>query len=119
MVEAVTKGHKEVITSLFSEASESIKIISPFLSRSTAKMLSEASKNGIKCTYITRFYLQDFIDGSNSLDGIQQMLDAGVSVYALMGLHTKLYLFDDNWPNKDFIFVSFNPRTPSSLFPIP
>lgn len=92
----ITNEHQEVITSLFDTAKEEIKIISPFLSIKTAKLLSEAAKRGLACSFITRFYLQDFLDKSNTLDGLQLMLDAGVKLYALIGLHTKLYIFDLN-----------------------
>lgn len=33
---------------------------------------------------------------ANSIDAIEMMMNAGIKVYALKGLHTKLYLFDDN-----------------------
>lgn len=94
MIEIVTEKHYSLIYSLFMEAKEEIKIISPFLSKKMANLLCHAASKGVKCSFITRFYLQDFLDGSNSLEGLQNMLDAGVSLYALIGLHTKLYLFD-------------------------
>ena len=96
MIKIITNEHQEVITSLFDTAKEEIKIISPFLSIKTAKLLSEAAKKGLTCSFITRFYLQDFLDRSNTLDGLQIMLDAGVKLYALIGLHTKLYIFDSD-----------------------
>ncbi len=95
MIEVVTDEHYSLISSLFEESIDSIRIISPFLSRKMADLLCEAAYKGAKCSFVTRFYLQDFIDGSNSLDGLQDMLDAGVKLYALIGLHTKLYLFDE------------------------
>ncbi|SDH83702.1 PLD-like domain-containing protein [Pseudobutyrivibrio sp. 49] len=96
MIEVVTDEHSETITSLFKEAKKEIKIISPFLSNKTADFLCEAANKGIACSFITRFYLQDFLDGSNTLDGLQSMLDSGVKLYAVIGLHTKLYLFDED-----------------------
>lgn len=94
MIEIVTDEHYELISSLFEKAENSIRIISPFLSKRMAELLCMASHRGVECSFVTRFYLQDFIDGSNTLDGLQDMLDAGVKLYALIGLHTKLYLFD-------------------------
>ena len=94
MIDIVTDEHYSLITSLFERATDNIKIISPFLSKKMAELLCDASLRGVECSFITRFYLQDFIDGSNTLDGLQDMLDAGVKLYALIGLHTKLYLFD-------------------------
>ncbi len=94
MIKIVTNEHYSLISRLFEESNESIKIISPFLSKRMAELLCEASRRGVNCSFITRFYLQDFIDGSNTLEGLQNMLDVGVKLYALIGLHTKLYLFD-------------------------
>lgn len=94
MIEIVTDEHYSLITLLFEDSTDNIKIISPFLSRKMAELLCEAAHKGVECSFITRFYLQDFIDGSNTLDGLQNMLDAGVKLYALIGLHTKLYLYD-------------------------
>lgn len=94
MIKIVTDEHYPLIASLFEGATENIKIISPFLSKKMAELLCEASRKGVECSFITRFYLQDFIDGSNTLDGLQSMIDAGIKLYALIGLHTKLYLFD-------------------------
>jgi len=94
MVELITDNHYSVISSLFEKSNRSIRIISPFLSAKMADMLCDAAKRGVPSSFVTRFYLQDFLDGSNSLDGLQRMLDAGVKLYALIGLHTKLYLFD-------------------------
>lgn len=96
MIEIVTDEHYNAITSLFKESKKEIKIISPFLSEKTAELLCNAAKKGIVCSFITRFYLQDFLDGSNTLDGLQNMLNSGVKLYALIGLHTKLYLFDSD-----------------------
>ena len=95
MIEVVTDEHYSLISSLFEESIDSIRIISPFLSRKMADLLCEEANKGVECSFITRFYLQDFLDGSNTLDGLQDMLDAGVKLYALIGLHTKLYLFDE------------------------
>ncbi len=94
MIEIVTDDHYELIQSLFENTDSEIIIISPFLSMKMAKILCNASKKGIKCSFVTSFYLQDFLDGSNSLDGLQDMLDSGVKLYSIIGLHTKLYLFD-------------------------
>lgn len=95
VIEIVTDEHYSLISSLFEETTDSIRIISPFLSRKMADLLCEAAYKGVECSFVTRFYLQDFLDGSNTLDGLQDMLDAGVKLYALIGLHTKLYLFDE------------------------
>ena len=94
MIDVITDKHYSLISELFNDSKCSIKIISPFLSKRMADILCDASKRGVKCSFISRFYLQDFLDGSNSLEGLQEMLNAGIELFALVGLHTKLYLFD-------------------------
>jgi HKD family nuclease len=96
MIDIISYNHKDMINTLFLESKDKIRIISPFLSKQMASLLAEAARNGVDCSFITRFYLQDFLDGANSLDGLQEMLDAHVNLYAVIGLHTKLYLFDNN-----------------------
>ena len=96
MVDIVTNEHYSLVSKQFENTLRKINIISPFLSKNTADLMVKAAKSGVKCTFITRFYTQDFLDGSNTLDGLQDMLSAGVEIYAVVGLHTKLYLFDDD-----------------------
>lgn len=95
MIDIVTDNHYALVLSLFENSLKEIRIISPFLSKKMADLLCNAANRGVRCSFITRMYLQDFLDGSNTLDGLQNMLDAGVQLYALIGLHTKLYLFDE------------------------
>ena len=96
MIEVLTDNHYEKIIELFDGTEKNIKIISPFISLSIAKKLCELLKNNqkIKCQFITRFYLEDMIAKANSMEAIEMMMNAGIEVYALKGLHTKLYLFD-------------------------
>ena len=44
MIEMVTDKHYDAIVSLFEEAQNEIKIISPFLSEKTAELLCNAAK---------------------------------------------------------------------------
>lgn len=96
MIEIVTDEHYSTISGLFSGAEKSICIISPFLSESMAELLSSASERGLSCSFITRFYMQDFLDGSNTINGLRRMYAAGVDLQAIIGLHSKLYLFDED-----------------------
>ncbi|GCD10340.1 phospholipase D family protein [Clostridium tagluense] len=74
----------------------SIRIISPFIGRTTAFKLAEFLRNSpkVKCQIITRFYREDFIQGVSSIEGLNTLLDSGAELLALLGLHTKLYVFD-------------------------
>ncbi len=97
MIEILTDNHYDKIMDLFESAQKQIKIISPFLSMNMAKKLCDIVENHhVTCTFITRFYLEDMFAKANSIDAIELMMNSGIEVYALKGLHTKLYLFDDH-----------------------
>lgn len=97
-MQVLTNNHYDKMLDLFEGATKRIRIISPFISESIAKKLCDAIKiSNIKCEFITRFYLEDMFAKANSMDAIEMMMDAGIEVYALKGLHTKLYLFDDDY----------------------
>ena len=97
MIEILTDNHYDKIMDVFETAYKEIKIISPFLSMNMAKKLCDVvDNNNVKCTFITRFYLEDMFAKANSIDALELMINKGIKVYALKGLHTKLYLFDDN-----------------------
>lgn len=97
MIEILTDNHYDKIMDAFESAKKQIKIVSPFLSKNMAKKLCDiVSNHNVVCTFITRFYLEDMYAKANSIDAIEMMMNAGIRVYALKGLHTKLYLFDEN-----------------------
>ncbi len=97
MIEILTDDHYERILDLFDGTDNEIKIISPFISKSISEKLCDYIKRkpNIRCTFITRFYLEDFLSKANNLDALEMMLDSGIQLYAVKGLHTKLYLFDN------------------------
>lgn len=95
MIEILTDNHYETIMKLFDRVKRELKIVSPFLSEGMADRLCETvSAKGVECTFITRVYVQDFFERTNSIAGLEKMLHTGIKVYAAVGLHTKLYLFD-------------------------
>ncbi|GMO42103.1 MAG: hypothetical protein Ta2F_18100 [Termitinemataceae bacterium] len=97
-IDLITEKHGLEIMSILSQSQENILIISPFLGRKTCEELSKVIiSNGLKCKIITRFYREDFLQGANSLDGLLSLLDSGAEIRALIHLHTKLYVFDDNY----------------------
>ena len=96
MIEVLTDNHYQAIMDLFDRSNRSIKIISPFLTESMADRLCTTAKaKGVNCTFITRFYVDDMLNRVNSIEALEKMIQAGIDVYAVKGLHTKLYLFDD------------------------
>ena len=46
-------------------------------------------------TFITRFSLSDMASGANSIEALEQLIMAGVSVYEKEDLHAKIYIIDD------------------------
>lgn len=95
MIEVLTDNHYQAITELFHTAHRSIRIISPFLTDSMADLLCDVViQKKIPCTFVTRVYINDIFHRANSVDALEKMLQAGITVYAVKGLHTKLYLFD-------------------------
>lgn len=96
MINLLSNDHYETMLNLFDGTENEIKIISPFLSMSMAIKLCEqiSSNPNIKCSFITRFYIEDFVNHANDLDALEMILRHGINLYAVRGLHTKLYLFD-------------------------
>lgn len=98
MIQTLTSNHAEIVLDMLEGSENSIKIISPFITASLAKKLADIvqAHPGLSCSFITRIYLEDLICKANSIEALDVMLSAGICVYAVKGLHTKLYLFDDN-----------------------
>lgn len=91
------KNFGSTFFSLLDSTKEQIRIISPFIGYKTALALVnfiEEVEDDIECVLITRFDREDFIKGVSSLAGLERLIRAGVKMYALQGLHTKLYIFD-------------------------
>lgn len=84
--------------SLLENCKNELLIVVPFIGRSTASELAQylEQSDGVNCTIITRCYREDFVNGSSNIHGLEQLLHAGAKIYALMHLHTKLYIFDTN-----------------------
>lgn len=83
--------------SLLDSTKKQIRIISPFIGYKTAVALVnfiEETEDDIECEIITRFDREDLIKGVSSLAGLERLIKAGVKMYALQDLHSKLYIFD-------------------------
>lgn len=83
---------------LLKETEDELNIISPFIGTQTAAYLSDwlIKNSTVKCNVITRFYREDFVERVSSIYGLERLLEAKASIYALVDLHSKLYLFDTN-----------------------
>ncbi|OXS60814.1 phospholipase D-like protein [Bacillus sp. V-88] len=103
----LNKNFGSTFFSLLESTKKQIRIISPFIGYKTAVSLVkfiEESEVELDCVLITRFDREDFIKGVSSITGLEYLKKAGVKMYALQGLHTKLYIFD----NKSVIMGSAN-----------
>jgi phosphatidylserine/phosphatidylglycerophosphate/cardiolipin synthase-like enzyme len=96
-IELITENHGQEIKGILLSTQNTIKIISPFMARTTCEELAKIIKGGIGCQIITRFYREDFIQNASNLDGLLSLIEAGAEIRALIGLHTKLYIFDSNY----------------------
>jgi hypothetical protein len=97
-IELITENHGLEIKDILNTVENRILIVSPFLGMKTCDELSNVIiKNKLLCKIITRFYREDFIQNASSLDGLSFLLDAGAEIMGLIGLHTKLYIFDDQY----------------------
>lgn len=83
---------------LMNDTLEEINIISPFIGRRTANLLADWLINhpAVECNVITRFYREDFIEGVSNIYGLEELLHAKANIFALINLHSKLYLFDSH-----------------------
>lgn len=91
------KNFGSTFFSLLDSTKKQIRIISPFIGYKTALALVnfiQETENELDCVLITRFDREDFIKGVSSITGLEYLKKAGVKMYALQGLHTKLYIFD-------------------------
>lgn len=97
MIRVITNDLYDDVVELFYNAKKSIRIVSPFLSNKTAELLCEivGANKDIECDFVTRLYIEDMIKGANSIASVRKMIDCGIKVYSVNGLHTKLYLFDE------------------------
>ena len=98
-IELLTNEHMISFKNALNNASNSIKIISPFIGLNTSKIIVEFMKKNpnCDCTIITRFYTQDFLEGVSSLEGLKLLKQSNVKLYALKNLHSKLYIIDNNY----------------------
>ncbi|NRF89829.1 NgoFVII family restriction endonuclease [Paenibacillus frigoriresistens] len=83
---------------LLAATEHEINIISPFIGLQTATILAEwLNKNKkVTCNLITRFYREEFIEQVSSVYGLEKLLQAGANIYAVIDLHSKLYIFDSH-----------------------
>lgn len=122
-IQLIYKEHYPIIYELFENSKHSVKIISPFIGLEMAQLLANNMelKPTLEVEIITRFYQEDFIKGVSRIDALETLNKAGAKIYALKGLHTKLYLFDTNFAllgSANFTSGGFKVNHELSLFVI-
>ena len=97
-VQLISAKHWPILEEAFQGANSKLRIMSPYIGIDLAKYLVKllAKRPQVQCEFITRFSIQDFHHGASSVQAVELLQNAGVLIYALQGLHTKLYLMDDN-----------------------
>lgn len=94
MIELVTSDFHQVVQSRLL-ASKSVTIVSPSVSMVTVEMLL-ASAALQQRMLITRYSLFDFHIRLSDLKAISKAVGAGVEIYGIRHLHSKLYIFNDS-----------------------
>lgn len=92
----ITENLEQALFQEINRSTESIMIISPFISRYTAeKLVKKVQESNLKCTIITRFDRSLFVNGASSIEALGLLIQKGISIFALQNLHSKLYIFDE------------------------
>ncbi|MBA1334721.1 MAG: hypothetical protein HPY66_2625 [Firmicutes bacterium] len=96
-IQLVSADHEDRLQEILEGTEASLRIISPFIGLDISKRLAAILEinPAICCEIITRFSREDFVNGASSLYALKSLNEAGVTIYALQGLHTKLYLIDN------------------------
>ncbi|MGP4069099.1 phospholipase D family protein [Halobacillus sp. B29] len=98
-IEIIDNNFGSKFQELLKKTTSSLSISSPFISYKTASYLASWLENHdqiIQCQLITRFNREDFIQGVNSLEALEQLYNVGVKLFSLQHLHSKIYIFDNS-----------------------
>jgi len=96
-IQLVSDDHGEILNDILLSVEDRFYIVSPFIGLPIVKRLCSIleSNQNIQCEIITRFSREDFVNGASNLHALEKLLQYNVHIYALRGLHTKLYLIDE------------------------
>lgn len=96
-IQLVTTDHEDRLQEILEGTESNLHIISPFIGLEISKRLAAILEinPAIACEIVTRFSREDFVNGASNLYALKALKEAGVIIYALQGLHTKLYLIDN------------------------
>jgi HKD family nuclease len=97
-VNLISKDLLNQFQELLEKTEGELNIISPFIGTKTANLLADwlIDNPTVTCNIITRFYREEFIERVSSIHGLEKLLHANANIYALINLHSKLYLFDSH-----------------------
>ena len=91
----VDTGWNAVLTDAAQKDHSAVRLVCPFIKMVAVERLLAKGKPGLM-QVITRFDLNDFVQGVSDLAALQRLLDAGATIRGIKNLHAKLYLFGDS-----------------------
>lgn len=103
MIEVIQKNWLEIFLKEL-ESTNTVYLISPFITRNIVDHLLKASKGKSNIKLITRYNLNDFRSKVSSLSALKCLVENGAEVKGIKNLHSKVYIFD----NKSTIVGSAN-----------
>ena len=90
---------------LLRESCNQVTIVTPFVTGVAPNLLRPIAEGGqVKCRLITRLNLNDFRSGVSDLRALKELVEMGVLIKTLKGLHAKVYVFD----NREAVVTSAN-----------
>jgi len=93
MIEVIEKNWLDVFLKELRE-SEEVFLISPFVTDNTVNHLLK-NRQRAKIRLITRFNLNDFRSKVSSLSALKKLVENGVEIKGIKGLHSKVYIFQN------------------------
>lgn len=95
MYQTINKNWLDIFLSELKSAKH-VRIISPFINEVMVDHLLKNAQSKTSITVVTRFNLNDFLSGVSSLNALEKLIKAKAKIKGVHGLHSKVYIFDDN-----------------------
>ena len=92
-MDLVDNNWRQILAGFVREAQSEALIISPYVTGVASGIFRPLLERGVDCKLITRLKPMDFLQGASSMETLSELIEAGVKVKSLLGLHAKVYLF--------------------------
>ena len=89
----VTGDWRQLFKSNIGTFPTELRIICPFIKADALRDLLRANPKKIRV--ITRFDLNNFVDGVSDIESLKLLFEAGAQIGGIKGLHSKVYIFGD------------------------